>query len=410
MPITTYQIVAANNLPNGSSFMDATAGATYLVNVLQDLKATIRQQELATPWVSLLGLTGAWVGGLAWTLISGTQASMQGDQSVATGTGYLAVGQRVRAFVQGPPSIIYGQVTAVSVSGGITTVTFAWDSGILDSGLTDIQTTGDVNATLPMLTQMNVVTISNGGSGSAFTGTLAPAIRAYVTGQQYRFKWTQDSQGADTVALNGLAAVPLHKLGSNALTSPGDFRAGSISEATYDGAAFQVGPVTEGLFDLKVGNPATDILNTTTETTIYTRSIPGGALGPNGALRIILLGQFFNQSGAINWLDVRVKFGGLTVLDSLNSLTSNSSANACAVRGDIILTNLGSTTPQFIDGRIEIGVPEASPTMNTGNFSIGQTVITGVDSSIAQTLTITVQLSSATNCEYQSMAVYVEHI
>jgi hypothetical protein len=125
--------------------MDSTS-PQYLVTEITDIKATVRNFQLGLPWITLLGLTSvSWSGALAWTFISSTQASIKGDQTTA-GTGYLRVGTRVRAFVTA--GTIYGYVTALSVGGGpITTVTFVWDNnGALDSGLTDIQTAGDIAA------------------------------------------------------------------------------------------------------------------------------------------------------------------------------------------------------------------------------------------------------------------------
>src|SRR5215469_8029673 len=111
MPINAYQITNSANDPQGTSFMDATS-PSYLVTELQDIKATIRNLSLNLPWQTLAGLLGpGWTGGLVWTFLGQTSASIQGDQSVATGTKYLKVGQRVRAFVTA--GTIYGFVTGV---------------------------------------------------------------------------------------------------------------------------------------------------------------------------------------------------------------------------------------------------------------------------------------------------------
>lgn len=87
-----------------------------------------------------------------------------------------------------------------------------------------------------------VATISNGGSGDAFTGTLVPAIAAYVPLASYIVKWTQASQGADTVALNGLAALTVKKNSGGALVNlaAGDIPAGSTTELIYDGTNLQI--------------------------------------------------------------------------------------------------------------------------------------------------------------------------
>ena len=84
--------------------------------------------------------------------------------------------------------------------------------------------------------------ITNGGSGSAFSGTLSPAITAYVALAQYRVLWTQASQGNDTIAFNGLTALNVRKNVGGALvdTAPGDIPAGTITDLAFDGTVLQV--------------------------------------------------------------------------------------------------------------------------------------------------------------------------
>lgn len=243
MAITTYQVVATNNDPFGSSFMGATAGPTYLVTELQNLKADMRILSLGLPWVTLAGLTGAWTGATGWTYLSPTSASIPGDQTVATGTGYLMVGGRVRATISG--GYVYGQITSLTVGAGpITTATFVWDAGSLNSTLTDIQIAGDPagvpNAVVTQMQTPLYCQITN--SGAAWTGTLTPAIAALVVGQQYQVNWGAASQGSDTLNLNGLGAKPIKKLvgGSLVNLAAGDIPSGAISNLIYDGTNFQL--------------------------------------------------------------------------------------------------------------------------------------------------------------------------
>jgi hypothetical protein len=251
MPLNLYQTTATSNLPIGSSYMDATAGPTYLVNVLQDLKATIRALSLMQPWQSLVGLeSSSWTGSLAWTYIGATQASIQGDQS-STGTSYLVVNTRVRAFVTGPPTTILGYITAISVAGSapnqITTVTFFWYNGNqLDAGLSDIQfvSTGTVLANVPTQTTTPLTCdITNGGSGPTFTGTLAPGIGQYTVNQTYWIGWFNTSVGNDTINLNGIGAVQIMKTvggprGGLVALSANDIVAGSFTPLVYNGVNF----------------------------------------------------------------------------------------------------------------------------------------------------------------------------
>ncbi len=80
---------------------------------------------------------GQWISqaGLALTYVSGTQFTTPGDQ-----TGLFQTGMRIQAIVSA--GTIFGTVTASASSGNplATTVTVAWDSGVLDSGLSAVST------------------------------------------------------------------------------------------------------------------------------------------------------------------------------------------------------------------------------------------------------------------------------
>ena len=69
--------------------------------------------------------------------------------------------------------------------------------------------------------------------------TYSPAPTAYVTGQKYRFITNFSNTGAATVAVNGLAALPLKKFGGTGLAS-GDLGSGVVVECVYDGTNCQL--------------------------------------------------------------------------------------------------------------------------------------------------------------------------
>jgi hypothetical protein len=303
--------------------MDATSGS-YLVTELQDLKATVRKLSLSLPWQTLAGLQGVgWTGGLVWTFIGQTSASIQGDQSQATGTGYLKVGARVRAFVTA--GVIYGFITSTSVAGGNTTANFSWDLGSLDSGLSDIQIAGDPAA-------------ASGG--------------------------------------------------------------------------FNV-------YQVNSGNPAVDVVNTTSETTIYTTSIPGNAMGAQGMLRVTAIGDWlYNLNNAT--LRLRCKFGGTTVLDSgLLKCTTLHASNRIPIVTHWHIMNLGNPALQFVAGELSMGTNQLANGILGGAVTISLTnaepPLTGeyaglaIDTTQGQTLAMSIQLSSATTTiEYRSYGVFVE--
>ena len=57
-----------------------------------------------------------------------------------------------------------------------------------------------------------------------------------------------------------------------------------------------------------------EIVNSTTETSIYSKSISAGILGSDGGVRLTIGGTFLNNSGATRNLLFRIKLGATTVL------------------------------------------------------------------------------------------------
>lgn len=89
--------------------------------------------------------------GLTPTLVSGTQFTTPNNE-----TGIYTVGRRVRAFVSA--GTIFGTITA-SVFTSLTTVTVAWDSGALDSGVSEVDV-GILNPAVSSIPSANSFVIS----------------------------------------------------------------------------------------------------------------------------------------------------------------------------------------------------------------------------------------------------------
>jgi hypothetical protein len=317
--ITTYQLNPGNNDPVGASFMDVTS-PSYLVTEIQTLKADIRAQSLDKTWRSLYGLQGAWTGNLIWTFISGTSASIQGDQTVGTGTGYVVVGGRVQAFVTA--GTIYGTIISAVPAGGITTCTFAWDSGVLDSGLGDIQLALDLSKITVAPT--NYVVITN--SGSAWTGAVSPIILAYNQGAAFSVKWSAPSQGTDTLALNGLAALPFRKMSTFGMLplAAGDIPAQAITDIIYDSmfGTWNIigGPTITPQINLQTGAPLAAVTSSTAETTLMSYFLPGNYLVPNGVLRLHAEGNYGNASGISATFTLKFYYGSVATLTAVSPL------------------------------------------------------------------------------------------
>lgn len=75
------------------------------------------------------------------------------------------------------------------------------------------------------------------GTADAIVLTPAPPITAYVAGQTFRFITSGTNTGAVTVAISGLAAKSITKLGTTALAA-GDLLVSTMASITYDGTRF----------------------------------------------------------------------------------------------------------------------------------------------------------------------------
>jgi hypothetical protein len=77
------------------------------------------------------------------------------------------------------------------------------------------------------------------GAANAYVCSLSPALTSYVAGLGIRLKIANNNTGASTLAINGLAAIPITFTSLSALTS-GQISAGMIAELIYDGTEFQL--------------------------------------------------------------------------------------------------------------------------------------------------------------------------
>lgn len=74
---------------------------------------------------------------------------------------------------------------------------------------------------------------------NTITGTLTPAITAYVSGQFYKFVPANNNTGATTINLNGVGAISIKQAGSFALAGD-ELVSGTAAYIYYDGTNFQL--------------------------------------------------------------------------------------------------------------------------------------------------------------------------
>lgn len=143
----------------------------------------------------------------------------------------------------------------------------------------------------------------------------------------------------------------------------------------------------------------TAVANTTTETTVYSKSIVGGVLSTNKAVRLSIIGDYLNNSGSDSNFRVRVKYGATTVFDS-GDAAMTASANTRGFKLDFMLSALNATNAQV--GSCTVVIANAS-SATAGHASGSDVFITlsethaGVaeDSTAAKTLLVTLQHGTA---------------
>jgi hypothetical protein len=145
----------------------------------------------------------------------------------------------------------------------------------------------------------------------------------------------------------------------------------------------------------------TDVANTTTETTIFTHSVPANELGSDRALECILFGDYLNNNATGTSLTWRIKFGGTTIYQDAVSasaisatrrpwwlqfvLAANNATNAQTLGGLFYLGTAGGATTGL--GDIDTDeIESAAPIANSG---------IAIDSTAARTLEVTVAWSAA---------------
>lgn len=142
--------------------------------------------------------------------------------------------------------------------------------------------------------------------------------------------------------------------------------------------------------------------NTTTETAVYSFSVPGGSLSTNKMLRLSILGAFLNDSGGARSLTFRVKYGATTMFEDLTT-TYAAQAQAREARIELQLAAQGATNDQVLSGELKLSATDAATTGRGGfNTSSGGFLLpfggdAAEDSTANKTLAVTVQFGTASS-------------
>jgi hypothetical protein len=155
------------------------------------------------------------------------------------------------------------------------------------------------------------------------------------------------------------------------------------------------------------------VTNTTTETAVYSFSVPANTLGTDKKLRLALIGDYLNDSGGSADITFRVKLGATTVLSGTNGNTVATSPTRHPVRLDAGISALNATNAQVAAGLLFFGtnggVTGALGAPNAFGDSMGVHAGVAEDSTAALTLSVTVQHTVANaSITFRCHAVHVE--
>lgn len=131
------------------------------------------------------------------------------------------------------------------------------------------------------------------------------------------------------------------------------------------------------------------------EQTIFTGTVPANCMGTDRMLRLAVRGTAFNQTGSGRLFQIRLKFGGSTLVDCSINLASSATLTTFWV--DVEIQNDAATGAQNVTLRATLPVGSAPATGTAGGLvgAAGIRTVEGtgaVDTTSDQTLAVTLQL------------------
>ena len=96
-----------------------------------------------------------------------------------------------------------------------------------------------------------------------------------------------------------------------------------------------------------------DVNTTTTETTLYSVTVPANKMGTNGIVRVQMYGDYVHNNVAADTITVRIKFGGLTSWAQASNLGNAVAATRHPWLLDFFIANKGATNAQELFGSVQ---------------------------------------------------------
>ena len=148
---------------------------------------------------------------------------------------------------------------------------------------------------------------------------------------------------------------------------------------------------------------ALDVVSTVAETTLYSVTVPGNAMGANGSVEMFLMGDYLHNNVAGDTLRFRFKFGGVTWYSSITDFGTSLGANRQPWKLELAMMNVGATNVQRGYGTVQyFSANVTAPTIGIGNVTVdtfqplGMGSAAGtVDTTVNQTLLVSVEWSAS---------------
>lgn len=245
---------------------------------------------------------------------------------------------------------------------------------------------------------------TTGGTSTAYTATLTPAITAYIAGQTFRGIIHAVNGATPTLNLNSLGAKAIRKITGQTLGGY-DIRANQCVELVYDGTDFiLVGLQDSTIVNRRANSAEAWIANVSTEQVLFTYALPANRMGPDGIIRVHICGDFYNGTGGSLAYTMKFKFGSQTVFnsDSVTIGIPNGSAGSGFIF-DATIQNISATGLQRTDGKLHYVSDALSTTHLTDSsqayYSSGPLLSNEInstqDTTLARDLILSGQMASA---------------
>ena len=142
----------------------------------------------------------------------------------------------------------------------------------------------------------------------------------------------------------------------------------------------------------------TEVVNTTTETTVYSYSVPANTLGTNKLLRLTLIGDYLNNSGTDKTLTLKITYGATSLLNqAFTFIATSASRRAIPLESWLSANNATnsqrSLTRLWIFGGGSAGSPPSLQAISHRGLAVHNAV--AEDSTAAKTLAVTVTHNNA---------------